>query len=155
MNVNLVKASMQDCNEIHSLQIRAFKELLIKYNDSSTNPGAENVQKIAERMSQAFTDYYFIQLNMINIGAVRVKKNNGCCTISPIFIVPEYQNRGYAQETILLLESLYPTTCEWHLGTIQEEEKLCHFYEKLGFIRAGSKTQIQEGMTIIGYVKRR
>lgn len=151
--INLVKASMKDCKEIHSLQTKAFGELLRKYNDVSTNPGAESVEKIAERMVQPFTDYYLIKMNNVNIGAIRVRKDNDICTISPIFIIPEYRNKGYAQEAILKVEGLYPDATSWQLATIKEEESLCYFYEKLGYHRTGSETKIKDGMTIIGYAK--
>lgn len=153
MAIHLVKARMKDCKEIHALQIKAFSELLRKYNDVSTNPGAENLDKITQRMAQPCTDYYFIQLDNVKIGAVRVRKDHHKCTISPMFLIPEYQNKGYAQEAILQLEQFYPSAAAWELATIKEEKKLCYFYEKMGYRLTGRETRLQDGMTIVGYAK--
>ena len=55
--VSLRKAGMDDCGQIHNLQVEAFSALLGKYKDYNTNPAAESIEKIEQRMSQEFTDY--------------------------------------------------------------------------------------------------
>jgi len=151
--LQLIKANINNCSEIHNLQVKAFRKLLDKYNDFNTNPGAESVDKVIQRMSQPFTDYYFIRLNNINIGAIRIRNEVDVCTISPIFILPEYQGNGYARQTIIQVESLYPYTKVWNLATIKQEEKLCSLYESLGYKRTGTETRLHDNMTIIGYEK--
>ncbi len=154
MDIKLQKALITDCEEIHQLQIKSFQALLDKYNDTSTNPAAESIDVIIQRMNQTFTDYYFIRLNDINIGAIRVVRlKNNTCRISPIFILPEYQGKGLAQQTILSIEKLYPQAAGWQLDTIKEEAKLCHLYEKMGYTRTGREEIIQEGMTLAYYAK--
>ena len=46
---------------------------------------------------------------------------------------------------------LYPNTDVWSLGTIKQEAGNCHFYEKLGFVKSGTETVVNEKMTLIGY----
>ncbi|QTD39702.1 GNAT family N-acetyltransferase [Sporosarcina sp. Te-1] len=150
----LIRANITDCEEIHALQVKSFQALLDKYNDISTNPAAESVERIIQRMNQSFTDYYFIQLEGINIGAIRiVRLDNNSCRISPMFIAPEYQGKGYAQKTIAEVETLYPQTNGWELDTIKEETKLCHLYEKMGYKRTGKEESLQDNMTIVYYAK--
>ena len=60
---------------------------------------------------------------------------------------------GYAQQAITKAESLYPQARCWELDTIKQEAKLCHLYEKMGYKAAGEVKIIQEGMTIIKYIK--
>ena len=74
--------------------------------------------------------------------------------ISPIFIIPEYQNKGIASKVIEKLFELYPNTIEWRLDTIKQEDGNCHLYEKCGFIRVGEETVINEKMTLVDYVKK-
>lgn len=150
----LDKAGWGDCFEIHRLQIAAFKELLIKYKDREINPGAETVGKVIWRMEQPSTDYYFITLDGKHIGAIRiVDLGNGKMRIANMFILPEFQGKGYAQQVIKSAEGLYSYANVWELDTIKQESKLCHLYEKMGYERTGREEFIQDGMTIVFYEK--
>ncbi|MDP4117036.1 MAG: GNAT family N-acetyltransferase, partial [Bacteroidota bacterium] len=150
MHVQLQKAGANDCSQIHQMQCKAFECLLDKYHDYNTNPSAEPLEKVIQRMEQDFTDYYFIQLDGVKIGAIRViRLQGGVCRISPIFILPEFQGKRYAQQAIKITESLYPKACRWELDTIKQERKLCYLYEKMGYVATGKEEDIQPGMTII------
>lgn len=154
MLIELRKADISDCEEIHILQVKSFQALLDKYNDISTNPASEPIERIVQRMSQNFTDYYFIQFDNKNIGAIRiVSLDNSMYRISPMFILPEFQGNGYAQQTIAKAESLYPKANGWQLDTIKEEPKLCYLYEKMGYKRTGKEEVLQQNMTIVFYAK--
>ncbi len=134
--------------------VKSFQALLDKYHDIPTNPAAEPVSVLIQKMNHPSTDYYFIQLNSINIGAVRVVRlQDHICRISQIFILPEYQGKGLAQQAILRIEELYPQAAGWQLDTIKEETKLCHLYEKMGYIPTGKEKMIQDGMTLVYYAK--
>lgn len=156
MPIQLVKATFADCERIHEMQVKSFHALLEKYHDMETNPGVEPLTRVCERMQQPFTDYYFILLDDVQIGAIRIlRRSDKICRVAPIFILPEYQGKGYAQQAMLLAEALYPQANIWQLDTILQEDKLCHLYEKLGYQRTGEQETIQPGMDIIYYEKRR
>ena len=152
--IELIKAGFQDCALIHAIQVEAFAELLEKYHDTKTNPGAEPLEKVEARMAQEITDYYLIQAKGRPVGAVRVQRlPENICRVSTISVLPGFQGKGYAQEAVLALEALYPQARKWRLDTIKEEEKLRHLYEKLGYRRTGREEVIQPGMTIVYYEK--
>ena len=152
--IELKKAGPQDCGQIHAMQVDAFAELLEKYHDTATNPGSESVEKVAARMAQDTTDYYLILTAGTPIGAARVQRLPGdVCRVSPIFILPTFQGKGYAQEAMRGLEALYPQAKTWRLDTIREETKLRHLYEKLGYRQTGREEVWQPGMTIVYYEK--
>lgn len=154
MGITLRKAQPEDCKKIHEMQVVSFRALLDKYKDYNTNPAAESIEIIESKMAQEFTDYYLVCLNDEIIGAIRiVRLGDDAYRISPMFILPEYQNKGYAQEAILLVESLYPQSKHWELDTIKQETKLCHLYEKMGYIPTGKEEPIQDNMTIVFYAK--
>jgi Predicted acetyltransferase len=155
MRISLQSAKMQDCTQIHRMQVKSFMKLLHKYKDYDTNPAAETVEKIEQRMLQDFTDYYFICLNNEKIGVIRVVRvTDNTCRISPIFIEPKYQGKGYATKVMIKVEGYYPNVQNWELDTIKQEERLCLFYEKMGYKITGKEKSIKEGMTIIDYAKR-
>ena len=152
--ISLQKAKMIDCGQIHKILVESFNELLEKYRDYNTNPAAEPMETIEQRMAQEFTDYYFICLKGNIIGAIRVLRlNSDTSRISPMFILPKYQGRGYAQQAVSKAESLYPAAKRWELDTIKQEPKLCYLYEKMGYTATGKEEIIQNGMTIISYAK--
>lgn len=155
MEIFLNKAVFSDCGQIHKMQVSAFTELLEKYRDYETNPASESLEKIQNKFNQSFTDYYFIMLDETKIGVVRVVRlSDSICRISPMFILPEYRNNGYAQQALSAVEKLYPNVNEWKLDTIKEESKLCYLYEKCGYIPTGKEEIIKDGMTIIYYRKK-
>ena len=154
MAVQLIRASADDAPEIHAMQLEAFAELLERYRDYDTSPGAESVDKVRARLMQGWTYFYFIVLDGEKIGAIRVVdgKNGEAKRISPLFIMPAYRDRGYAQQAILEAERLHGSE-NWSLGTIRQEAGNCHLYEKMGYHLSGTETVVNEKMTIIGYEK--
>lgn len=89
------------------------------------------------------------------VGVMRVVKlSEKIFRISPIFILPKYENNGFAQKALSAVEKLYTDAFEWHLDTIKEESKLCYLYEKCGYKRTGKEEKIKVGMTIVYYIKR-
>ncbi len=154
MEICLKKAEFSDCEQIHKMQVSAFAELLKKYRDYETNPASESLEKIQNKFNQSFTDYYFIVLEKTKIGVVRVVRlSDTSCRISPMMILPEYQNNGYAQQALSAVEKLYPNAEEWKLDTIKEESKLCYLYEKCGYIPTGKEEILKDRMTIVYYCK--
>ena len=73
--------------------------------------------------------------------------------ISPIFIIPEFQNKGIASTVIEQLFDIYPNTIEWRLDTIKQEKGNCHLYEKCDFVRTGEEIVVNKKMTLVKYVK--
>jgi len=72
MRISLAKATEADCAKLHFLQVTAFADMLSKYKDYDTSPGAETIDKIIERMRQNDTDHYCINLCSQNIGGIRI-----------------------------------------------------------------------------------
>lgn len=151
--ISLSKASLPDCNELYSLQIKSFKALLDKYQDYDFNPGAEKIEKTISRLKEPLTDYYFIHFGLKTIGAIRVVHSDNLCKLKQMYILPEYQGKGYAQTAITLVEKLYPNAIRWELDTIKQEKKLCYLYEKMGYRRTGKQQYIKDGMDLVYFAK--
>ena len=66
--------------------------------------------------------------------------------------MPEFRNKGYAQQAILAAEQLYGSD-NWKLDTILQEEGNIHLYEKLGYRRTGKIDKINDAMDIIFFEK--
>ena len=153
--IDLKQAKLKDLNTILQMQKEAFSELYAKYQDTETSPATEKCENILFRFNQPETTYYFITANDEKVGMIRVVDHKDGSTrkrISPIFIMPEYRNQGYAQQAIKEAERIHGNQ-NWKLDTILQEEGNCYLYEKLGYHQTGKTEQINERMTIVFYEK--
>lgn len=156
MTVELQKATINDAEVIHRMQLACFAELLEKYQDHDINPGAESLAAVECRLKEPGSDYYLIVLDFTIVGAVRVVQANHStmCRISPVFVLPNFRGMGVAQTALLELEGMYRPKDGWALQTIFEETANCRLYEKLGYEQIGEKRLIKEGMHLVTYAKR-
>lgn len=155
MNLKLIRAGIEDARHLWEMQVEAFMELYNKYRDTQTSPATESIDKIIMRLEQPFTYYYYIQVDNDIAGAIRVvdkKEDKQAKRISPIFIMPQYRNRGIAQKAILEAEKIHGAS-HWELDTILQEEGNCHLYEKMGYYQTGQTKVINDKMTLVFYVK--
>ena len=155
MKIELIRASLKDAKEIWKMQVKSFKNLLDKYQDFETNPASETILNVEMRLKQNFTFFYFIFIDNKKVGAIRVvdyKEKNKNKRISPLFILPEYRNKGIAQSVIKICEEIHGNT-NWELSTILEEKGNCYLYEKLGYHPTGKIQVINDRLTLIFYEK--
>lgn len=153
--IELKLITRKDAECLHKLQIEAFMPLYEKYHNDATSPAKESLETITKKIVDDNSDFYFILFNGEKAGAVRVKWHKGQKVhknvnwISPIFVIPKFQNKGIASNVIKQLFDIYPNTIEWWLSTIKQEEKNCHLYEKYGFVRTGDEIVVNENMTLV------
>ena len=155
MDIKLIAANLEDLNTILQMQKEAFSELYAKYQDTETSPSTEEYEDILFRINQTETTYYFITADNVKVGVIRIVDCKDGVTrkrISPIFIMPEYRNQGYAQQAIKEAERIHGKQ-NWKLDTILQEKGNCYLYEKLGYHQTGKTEQINERMTIVFYEK--
>ena len=155
MEITLVRANIQDAENLWKMQIAAFQDLYAKYQDTETSPTTEPFEKVVMRLEQPYTYYYYIKVEDAIVGAVRVvdtKEANQSKRISQIFIMKEFRGRGYAQQAIQLAEAIHGSS-NWALGTIHPEEGNCHLYETLGYRQTGAVKVVHERMTLVFYHK--
>lgn len=153
--MKLIRASINDAELLWKMQVDAFYELYEKYQDEKTSPATEDVARVVMRLNQSVTYYYFIVVNNVKIGAIRIvdlKKVGEYKRISPLFILKEYRGNGYAQKAIKLVEKIHGSSC-WELDTIFEEKGICYLYEKMGYKKTGEFEKINDKMTLVFYRK--
>ena len=107
------------------------------------------------RLNQSFTYYYYIEVDNKNVGAIRVIdtfEEGKAKRISPIFIMQEYRNKGFAQNAIQLVEEIHGCS-NWELDTILQEKGNCYLYEKMGYYQTGKTEKINDNLTLVFYKK--
>lgn len=157
--IELELATEDEAECLHRLQVEAFMPLYEKYQDDDTSPAKESLKRVTEKIIEKNSDFYFIVYHGEKVGGVRVRWHQGKKVyenvnwISPIFIIPKFQNKGIASKVIEQLFGIYPNTLEWRLDTIKQETGNCHLYEKCGFVRVGEDKIVNEKMTLVDYAK--
>lgn len=155
MEVRLLRIGVEEAEKVWKMQVEAFQGLYEKYQDTETSPAAESIDKTITRLNQPFTYYYFILVDKVTVGAIRVidKHEYGVTKrISPIFVMQEYRSKGFAQKAIRLAEEKHGSS-DWELDTILQEKGNCHLYEKMGYHQTGKTKVINEKMTLVFYKK--
>ena len=154
VHVVLTIAVENDMQTIWEMQVSAFSDLLEKYRDYEMSPAAESIEKVMARYRQPWTTYYFIVAENEVVGAIRVidKKDGSRKRISPIWIMREHRNKGYAQAAIAEAERIHGSE-NWSLDTILQEKGNLHLYEKMGYHQTGQIEKINDQMDIVFYEK--
>ncbi len=153
--MDLIRIGLEDAEKLWHMQVEAFQDLYVKYQDTETSPTTEKIEKIIMRLKQSFTYYYFINVDDITVGAIRVidmKEQGKPKKISPIFIVKQHRGKGYAQMAINLVEKIHGSQ-NWELDTILQEEGNCYLYEKMGYHQTGKTEKINDKLTLVFYKK--
>lgn len=139
---------------LHEMQVESFMPLYEKYHDDMS-PALESVDRIRARASRPNRQYYFILKDGARVGVINIGHNDPdekrCAYISPLFILPRYQNQGIGYATIMKAFDTLPDVITWKLETILQEAGNCHLYEKCGFVRVGEEHIVNEAMTLIDY----
>ena len=112
------------------------------------------VLRVLVRLLQPFTYFYFMVVEENIVGAIRIvdKKDGSRKKIAPLFVIPEYRGRGYAQQAIKEVENIHGED-NWELDTILQEKGNCYLYEKMGYQRTGQTRKINDKMTLVFYEK--
>lgn len=155
-SIQLVLAKTGDENLIHTMKYNSFLPLYACYQDEESSPVKEPISKVITQLKSDATDYYIIHFNSQPVGAVRVVNDgieNGeqIYRISPLFIIPEYQNKGIGYIVVNMIFDKYENADKWRLSTIKQEKGNCHLYEKCGFRLIGDEQMINDRMTIVYY----
>ncbi|MGX7023323.1 GNAT family N-acetyltransferase [Vagococcus hydrophili] len=148
--LKLERAIQKDIVQIHTIQKGAFKKLYEKFQDKES-PYNETEMILLEKFQRPNNYFYLIKQQQDVIGFIRVVTNREEteAKFSPIAILPKFDGLGYGTKVIGLIENEFPKVKEWCIATIFQEEKLLHFYKKLGYERVDELIRLQDNMDIV------
>lgn len=140
--------------QMYEMQKESFMPLYEKYHDEGS-PAIESIDRVRGRAARPNRKYYFIVKDGARVGAINIGHNDPdekkVAFISPLFILPKYQNKGMGYVAIQKAFEMLPEVTTWKLETILQEPANCHLYEKCGFVRVGEEKIINDKMTLIDY----
>ena len=152
--IKLVEVSENEIPELYEMQVKSFMPLYEKYHDEGS-PAIESIERVRKRFDAQNRKYYFIMKDGARVGAINIghkdPNEKKVSYISPIFVLPEFQNRGIGYVAIRKAFEILPDVTCWKLDTILQEPANCHLYEKCGFVRVGEEKPVNDKMTLIDY----
>ena len=153
----LVEFCPEHLEAVFAIQRAAYRPLYEQYRDEATSPYKESKAAVLQKYTRPGTQGYLFVKNGVPVGAVRVilYPETASARISALAVHPQHQGQSIAQQALCAIEQRHPQVKRWFLDTILQEAGNCHLYEKLGYRRTGEQTVLHEGMTLVGYEKRR
>lgn len=70
MTITLEKATSEDAEALHAIQIKSFLPLLKKYKDPETNPACESIDKTLKRINDPLKVFFKILKDNVLVGGI-------------------------------------------------------------------------------------
>ncbi len=148
----VIKIEIYELLKAYSMQKKCFKPIYEKYY-YEISPCKESFAKYVSRTTKSCFQMYWIIDNSTKVGQIWIATKNDTAKLARLFVLPKYQNKGYATKAIIDIEKLYSYYNHWQLDTIKEEKKNVHLYQKLGYKPNGKEKIINDKMTISEFEK--
>lgn len=152
MQIKVIRATVEDAEEILSLQKLAYQSEAEIYNDYTILPLHETVKDV----EQAFGTHHILKaVNEKNeiVGSVRGKHEEGTTTIGKLMVHPSAQNQGLGRKLMTAIEQALPATT-YKLFTGSKSEKNLALYQKLGY-EIVSHAQLPGEATVFAFLEKR
>jgi RimJ/RimL family protein N-acetyltransferase len=155
MTITLEKATKEDAEKLHAIQIKSFLPLLEKYQDHEINPACEPIDKTLQRINDPLKGFYKILKDNILVGGIAIKHiSTEIIFLGPIFIDPIFQNQKIAQTVLQLIENIFPSVHFFELRTLAQEKGNIHLYEKMGYVIQGESKKINDSLELVFFRKK-
>ena len=136
--LKLEKAICEDGKAITEIKKAAFNDETRNFGPGTDGgpPGYDSVEDTIEGIKSNI--YYRITLNDKTIGSFWLHKiNDAHFELEDFVIHPDYQNKGYGKEGLILMEKKHPEIKTWSLGTPHYSTKNQYLYKKMGYKQTG------------------
>lgn len=130
MQIDFVRASEQDADDLISVQNAAFAPDVEKYGEC---PAYVYDREVMLENIRSWLLYKIVGDGKI-IGSIEVRpKGEGLYVLRVLSVHPDYHNLGVGSKALKFIFSNHPDAREWRLVTPKDNKRNCHVYEKAGF----------------------
>lgn len=145
--IQLRIAEADDAEVITEIKKSAYNDETRRFGPGRDGgpPGYDNVDETRHLINTY--PFYKIMYAGNNIGCFWLHSHGeGHFELEDFCIHPDYQNKGFGAETMILMENLYPDNKKWTLGTPFYSIRNQHLYEKMGYMKIG---QTEDGFLFL------
>jgi anthranilate synthase component 2 len=130
-NIAIAEATMEDAEEILTLQKRAFRSEAERYDDYTLPPLTQTLVEI----KTDFERQHILKATLRGeiIGSARARAEDGTCYVARVVVHPDYQGRGIGARLMHAVESAFADVQRFEIFTGDRSEPALHLYRKLGY----------------------
>ena len=129
--MKIIRAKINDAEEILNLQKLAFQSQARIYNDDKLPPLIQELDEIKQEFREKIVLKAIINEQII--GSVRAYEDEGTCHIGRLIVHPDFQNQGIGKQLMLAVEDSFEDCARFELFTGYKSVKNIHLYEKLNY----------------------
>jgi GNAT superfamily N-acetyltransferase len=150
--LQIEEASINDAQEILSLQKLAYQSEAKIYNDYKIQPLLETL----DQTKNAFETQTVLKAVVGGriVGSIRFSVKDGSCFVGKFMVDPAFQNQGIGVQLLLEIERYCPSVRRFELFTGDKSAKNLYFYEKLGY-RPFKIEKVNENLSLVFLEKRK
>jgi GNAT superfamily N-acetyltransferase len=150
--LQIEKASVNDAQEILSLQKLAYLSEAKIYNDYKIQPLLETL----DQTKNAFETQTVLKaiIDGSIVGSIRFSVKDCSCFVGKLIVDPALQNQGIGVQLLLEIERYCPSVTRFELFTGDKSAKNLYLYEKLGYKPFKTET-VNENLNLVFLEKRK
>ena len=131
--LRLRKATAEDSGFAYQTKKAAFRGYVEQV-------GGWNEEEQRELHEQRFRsqEFYVLHVSGIDVGIVSLVRESNCIKLNQLFILPEYQSRGYGRAYMSgLIDEAAAGSLALRLRVLKVNRRAVTFYQRLGFTITG------------------
>jgi anthranilate synthase component 2 len=130
-SIAITQATVEDAEEILTLQKRAFRIEAERYDDYTLPPLTQTLEEI----KADFARQHVLKATLKGeiIGSVRAHAEAGTCHVARLVVHPDYHGRGIGTRLMHALESAFEDAQRFEIFTGDRSDPALHLYRKLGY----------------------
>jgi len=150
--MDIVKAGLEDAEEILALQKAAYESEGRLYGDFTIPPLTQTLEEIKEDFDrQLFLEA--VEEGRI-VGSVRAYEKDGTCFVGRLIVHPDFQDRGIGSRLMEEVEERFEDVERFRLFTGHLSDKPLHIYAKKGYSIYRTEP-VHDNLTLVYLEKRR
>jgi anthranilate synthase/aminodeoxychorismate synthase-like glutamine amidotransferase len=130
-SIAIAQATVEDAEEVLTLQKRAFRIEAERYDDYTLPPLTQTLEEI----KADFTQQHVLKATLKGeiIGSVRAHAEADTCHVARLIVHPDYHGRGIGTRLMHALESAFGDVERFEIFTGDRSDPALHLYQKLGY----------------------
>jgi GNAT superfamily N-acetyltransferase len=145
--LSIMRADVNDLDEIFVLQRLSFYSVGLRYNDPLTPPLDQTLDELIEESEGQVFLKAVCDGNIV--GAIRGRLMDGdVCRVSKVMVHPDHQNKGIGRKLMNAIEKEFDVNV-FELRTGYLDAITISLYKKLGYVLTGDKERITETLWFV------
>jgi anthranilate synthase/aminodeoxychorismate synthase-like glutamine amidotransferase len=130
-SIVIAEATVEDAEEILTLQKRAFRIEAERYDDYTLPPLTQTLDEIKADFERQHVLKATLREEII--GSVRAHAEAGTCHVARLVVHPDYHGRGIGTRLMRALESAFKDVQRFEIFTGDRSDPALHLYNKFGY----------------------